>query len=358
MLSHLANIIFFRRTIMHGDGTSVPVRIQTEILDATLRDGSYAVAFQLDEKFVIEFLRRINDAPIQKVEIGHGIGVEAERAGITPSSIDLQRWCEIASSELTASSWGMFAQPEFSRLSTLAKLSDQGMSFIRIGMEAERVSENLAYIQGATEVCGQVFLNLIKTSATPADELPSLLSEVTRDIAGVYAVDSYGSMLPSNVHRYVTVLADVFPVVGFHGHDNLGMANANSIAAAEAGAAIIDGTLDGIGRGAGNAETESLAGIFSLLGDDRYDYKKMAELAEFCRNGMDVLPEDRNMQVLGGVIGIHSGLFPLINRLCAESTITPATLMETAVRLAPRSVEKTHVQGAARKILQTAGAAS
>ncbi|MGP3925171.1 hypothetical protein [Streptomyces sp. 8N616] len=328
-----------------------------EILDATLRDGSYAVDFQLDEEFVSELLRRLDETPIKKVEIGHGLGFEAERLGTRACNIDLKRWCEIARSELTATSWGMFAQPEFSRLSTLAELCNQGMSFVRIGMEPERVPEHLDYIERATEICGEVYLNLMKTSGTPAEELPGLLRDVTPAIAGLYVVDSYGSMLPANVHLYVTIAKESFPVVGFHGHDNLGMANANSIAAFEAGATIVDGTLDGIGRGAGNAETESLAGIISTLGEDRFDYKALARLAHFCRTSLELLPEDRNMQVLGGVIGLHSGFFPIIERLCAELTVDPASLMETAAELAPRSVGKSDIHAAAQRIFQRTAAA-
>ncbi|MGA5700608.1 beta/alpha barrel domain-containing protein [Peterkaempfera bronchialis] len=326
--------------------------LTSEILDATLRDGSYAVDFQLDQKFVIELLGRLNETPIEKVEIGHGLGFEAERSGIRACNIDLSRWCEIARSELSETSWGMFAQPGFSRLGTLEELCSQGMSFVRIGMEADRVPEHLDYIERATEICGQVYLNLMKTSATPAQQLPELLSGVTPAVAGLYVVDSYGSMLPSDVHRYVEVAKECFPVVGFHGHDNLGMANANSIAALEAGATIVDGTLDGIGRGAGNAETESLAGILSLIGNDKYDYKRLARLAEFCRTNLELLPENRNMQVLGGVIGIHSGYFPLIEELCAELTVDPAPLMETAVDLASQSVGKSHIHAAAQRISQ------
>ncbi|MGW1143949.1 hypothetical protein ACWD6I_02570 [Streptomyces sp. NPDC002454] len=323
---------------------------KAEILDATLRDGSYAVDFQLDEKFVSELLARLNETPIQKVEIGHGLGYEAERSGIRASNIDLTRWCALAQSELTSTPWGMFAQPEFSRLSTLSGLCDEGMSFVRIGMEPERVPDHLDYIERATEICGEVYLNLMKTSSTPAEELPALLSDVTPAIAGLYVVDSCGSMLPSDVRRYVTVVKEHFPVIGFHGHDNLGMANANSIAAYDAGAVIADGCLDGIGRGAGNAETESLAGIFSTLGEDRFDYKTLAKLAHFCRTSLEPLPEDRNMQVLGGVIGMHSGFFPLIESLCDKLAVDPASLMQTAVDLAPRSAGRTDIQAAAEQI--------
>ncbi|MFF1481916.1 hypothetical protein ACFVYD_30950 [Streptomyces sp. NPDC058301] len=329
---------------------------RVEILDATLRDGSYAVDFQLDETFVRKLLRQLEATPITKVEVGHGLGFEAERSGIRASNIDLPRWCEIVGEELPTTSWGMFAQPGFSRLETLADLCKEGMSFVRIGVEPDKVRNHLDYIERATEICGEVYLNLMKTSSTPAHDLPELLRGIP-DVAGVYVVDSCGSMMPADVRRYVNVAKEICPVVGFHGHDNLGMANANSIAAYEAGAAIADGTLDGIGRGAGNAETESLAGIMRLLGEDRFDYKELAQLAHFCRTSLELLPEDRNMQVLGGVIGIHSGFFPFIDQLCEEKSVEPAPLMETAAGLARYSAEKSDLRAAAQQLCRQTVAA-
>jgi 4-hydroxy 2-oxovalerate aldolase len=326
--------------------------VLVEVLDTTLREGSYVVDFQLEEKFVVDLLNRMDETPIKKIEIGHGVGFEAERAGIRPCNIELKRWCEIARAELASSEWGMFAQPEFSRLTTLRELCDQGMSFVRIGMTAEQVPQNLDYIKRATEMCPQVYLNLMKSSATPAERIPALLDGIPDNIAGLYVVDSYGSMLPSDIQRYVEAAKQCCPVVGFHGHDNLGMANANSLAALECGAAIIDGTLAGIGRGAGNAETESLAGILSMVGEDVYSYQQLASLAEFSRNGLDARPDNRNLQVLGGVIGVHSGFFPLIEQVCAELYIDPGYLMSTAVELAEHSVGKKDILAAAQLIAE------
>ncbi|MFY1672831.1 hypothetical protein ACN27G_23195 [Plantactinospora sp. WMMB334] len=327
-----------------------------EVLDTTLREGSYVVDFQLDERFVVGLLNRLDETPISKIEIGHGVGFEAERTGIRPCNIDLKSWCEIARSELASSQWGMFAQPEFSRLETLRELCDQGMSFVRIGMSPEQVQANLGYLRRATEMCDQVYLNLMKSSATPADLIPGLLDRIPDNIAGLYIVDSYGSMLPSDVNRYILAAKECCSVVGFHGHDNLGMANANSMAALDSGASIIDGTLAGIGRGAGNAETESLAGILSIVGDDIFSYQKLAKIAEFCRASLHVTPDNRNLQVLGGVIGVHSGFFPLIEEICAENFLDPGHLMKTAVELAERSVGKDDIRAAAQLIVGYAAA--
>jgi 4-hydroxy 2-oxovalerate aldolase len=335
-------------------GKSVPGP-GTELLDCTLRDGSYAVDFQFDEEFATHLLSRLDRTPVTKVEIGHGIGIEAERAGIKAGNIGHLRWCEIANSTLTGKPWGMFAQPEFTRLGTIAELSGQGMSFVRVGMEPDRVAANLDYLRRATEVCEQVYLNLMKTSATPVEQLPGLLDGVDPAVAGVYVVDSYGAMLPADVERYVTAVRELFPVVGFHGHDNLGLATVNSVTAWQAGATIVDGTLYGIGRGSGNAAIESIAGITRMLDADRWGYQELARLAEYCRVNMDVIGEDRSMQVLGGVIGIHSGFFPLVEELCARHHTDPARLMETAVLIADQSPRKADFHAAADRIAAGTG---
>lgn len=327
---------------------------EVELLDCTLRDGSYAVDFQFDEEFVAHLLARLNETPVPKIEVGHGLGLEAERAGIKAGNIDHHRWCEIATSTLTKKPWGMFAQPEFTRLDTIAEMSNRGMSFVRIGMEPDRVAQNLEYVGRATDLCGQVYLNLMKSSATPVEQLIGMLDGVPPAVAGVYVVDSYGAMLPSDVHRYVTVVGEHFSVVGFHGHDNLGMANINSIIAMDAGATVVDGTLNGIGRGSGNAAIESLAGIIKIAHTDLFDYQELAKLAEYCRANMDVIVEDRTMQVLGGVIGIHSGFFPLVEELAARYGTDPARLMETAVRIADQSPRTADFHAAASSIAAAA----
>lgn len=325
----------------------LPEATAVELLDCTLRDGSYAVDFQLDEAFVIDLLAGLNDTSVTKIEVGHGIGLEAERAGIRPGNINHFRWCEIAASTLTAKPWGMFAQPDFTRLQTIEEMTRQGMSFVRIGVEPDRVQDNLDYLRQVTEICGEVYLNLMKTSATPVKQLIDMLAGVTPDVRGVYVVDSYGAMLPADVREYVTAVAEHFPVVGFHGHNNLGMANINTMAALDAGGTIVDGTLNGVGRGSGNAELESLAGIIKMVDRDRFHYRDLARLAEMCRLNMEVIFEDRSLQVLGGVIGIHSAFFPLVEELASTHHTDPATIMEAAVGVADQSPRKADFQAAA-----------
>lgn len=336
---------------MHGtpDGAADDGR-PWELLDTTLRDGGYAVDFRFETEFVGELLTGLDRTPVRLVELGHGFGFEAERKGAPACTIDLKGWCELAAARLHSTAWGMFAQPEFSSLATLAALCADGMSFVRVGVEAHRVPEVLDYLSTSVELCERVYLNLMKTSDTPAGELAGFLKDIPAGLAGVYVVDSNGSMLPADVERYVRAVAEVTGTVGFHGHDNLGMANANSLAAAQAGASVVDATLDGLGRGAGNASIESLAGILAVQGEDRFGYQELARLAQLCRSTLDVVPEDRRMQVLGGVIGMHSGLFDFVEKTSAEFGLGEAAVMAEAVRIARYEAGRGEVGLAARSI--------
>jgi 4-hydroxy 2-oxovalerate aldolase len=87
-----------------------------------------------------------------------------------------------------------------------------------------------------------------------------------------YVADSFGSMTPNRVAALVSLLVERCPVsVGFHGHDNMGMALLNSVAAMNAGATWIDSTVAGMGRGAGNTATEELCMLLDAQGNARFD---------------------------------------------------------------------------------------
>jgi 4-hydroxy 2-oxovalerate aldolase len=82
-------------------------------------------------------------------------------------------------------------------------------------------------------------------------------------------VDSAGALLPNAAAERVTALRSAVSCeVGFHAHNNLGCGIGNSLAAVEHGASWIDGSLRGLGAGAGNAQTEVLAAALERAGYD------------------------------------------------------------------------------------------
>ena len=90
------------------------------------------------------------------------------------------------------------------------------------------------------------------------------------DISGVYFADSFGSMDPVACQIFEWLGSGYSGQIGFHGHDNKGLALANSLALVGKGISLIDSTICGMGRGAGNTKTEFLLGeLESLMPDSK-----------------------------------------------------------------------------------------
>jgi len=93
----------------------------------------------------------------------------------------------------------------------------------------------------------------------------------------IYLADSFGSMYPKNVITYISAFVNKLPnEIGFHAHNNLGLATVNSITAIQTGALWVDSTFSGFGRGAGNVATEDIM----LLHSDHIDYEKVFDFIE------------------------------------------------------------------------------
>jgi len=91
------------------------------------------------------------------IEVGHGVGFEAETIGIKKCKITLHQWLNLCNENIKINHWGMFSQPKFSKLSTLKWLCNEGMSFVRVGLEAQDITDNLDYLKKALHCCDYVF---------------------------------------------------------------------------------------------------------------------------------------------------------------------------------------------------------
>ena len=139
---------------------------------------------------------------------------------------------------------------------------------------ARVLSEELGY---------RVCLNLMGISLLSESQLEHALGQLQRSaIEVLYFADSFGSLTPARTRAIVaTIRARLPQQIGFHAHDNQGLAFANSLAAIEAGAGFVDATIAGMGRGAGNLRTEQLLlAIGERGGRPAPDASELLELIE------------------------------------------------------------------------------
>jgi 4-hydroxy 2-oxovalerate aldolase len=301
------------------------------ILDCTIRDGSYAVDFKFtaeDTATIAEQLQRIG---IRYIEVGHGLGLGASEAGkgvAASHDIDV---LERTKARITTAGVGMFFIPGIGTADHLRAAAAAGLDFVRIGQNADAIEEAWPFVELARELGVEPFVNFMKTYGI----LPTQFAESSRaaaevGAAGVYVVDSAGGMLPHEVTEYVETTRGVTPLpIGFHGHSNLHLAVANSLAALDAGATYIDTSLYGIGRSSGNVPTEVMVAVLDRLGiDTGVDPQAAIDVAEaYLRPLAEHLHPHDMTAVSLGYGRFHSSFLPRALRAAEENDVNPFRLI-------------------------------
>lgn len=298
------------------------------ISDPTLRDGNHAVGHQLSAENIALYCKATDAAGVSIIEVGHGNGLGASSLQLgeakTPDHVALTT----ARENLISSKLGIHVIPGFATIERdLKPALAMGVDVVRVAShcsEADICERHISFSrsQGA-EVWGCLMMSHMIS--------PTMLLEQARKMEsygaeGVVFMDSSGHFMPEDVRvRVLTLLNGLGIAVGFHAHNNLGMAIANSTAAAEAGATLLDGCARGFGAGAGNAQLEVLIAVLERLGYstgiDLYKILDAADLAE--RTFVKEIPTIKSVSVVSGMAGVFSGFMKPVARIAKEFDVDP-----------------------------------
>lgn len=278
--------------------------------DVTLRDGSHAIRHQLTKEQIITYARLADAAGVGVVEVGHGIGLGASSLQIGKSLLSDENMLRTAREHLNKALLGIHVVPGYATVSKdISKAIEYGVDVIRIAAqctEADTTEQHISYVRekGRRVYGGLMMSHMI----SPEMLVQEALKMESYGAEGITILDSAGTFLPDDVTERISLLTSTLKVpIGFHGHNNLGMAIANSLAAVKAGAHSIDGSICGFGGGAGNASIELLAAVFSMqdihTGVDLYKLLDAADLAE---DLFKVLPRITSSSIVSGMSGVVS----------------------------------------------------
>ena len=302
-----------------------------KILDNTLRDGSYVVDFKFTAKDTEIIASKLDEAKIPYIEVGHGLGLHAGTRDDMRSADPDEMHMEAVKSAVKKGKWGMFFIPGFGRLEDIDIAAKHGMDFIRIGTNVTEVASSEPYIKRAKELGMYVFSNFMKTYVMSADkvgEMAALSASYGSDV--VCIVDSAGGMLPDDVSGYFKAVREKSDVkIGFHGHNNLGLAIANTLKAIELGADVVDTSVRGLGRSAGNTNTEMLLMVLMRLGIDlKIDVMKLFDLAE---EYIDPILKDYSqvdsIGIISGYSSFHSSFQNKVMKYAKKHNVDPRLLI-------------------------------
>lgn len=253
------------------------------ITEVALRDGSHAIRHQFTVEQVVNVVKALDEANVPYIEVAHGDGLGGSTLQYGLSLTDEFELIEAAAATAKNSKIAVLSLPGIGLEKDLKQAASLGAKMARIATHVTEADVSPAYIELAKELGMETVGFLMMSHMAPTAKLveqAKLMESYGADT--VYVVDSAGALLPHEVTEKICALRDHLSVnIGFHGHNNLSLAMANTLAAIEVGATRIDGSMRCLGAGAGNTQTEVLVAVLDKLGiHTGIDIYKMMDAAE------------------------------------------------------------------------------
>ncbi len=243
-----------------------------EIHEMALRDGMHPKRHQIPLDQMVGIAMALDEAGVPLIEVTHGDGLGGASVTYGFASHSDEDYLRAVIPRMKRARISALSLPGIATVEELRMAVDCGVSVIRVAThctEADIAGQHLGMARGlGVEAVGF----LMMAHMLPPEQIArqgKLLEDAGAE--WVYVTDSAGALLPSDTKDRVAALrAALRPEtkIGFHGHHNLALGVANSLAAIEAGATRIDAAAAGLGAGAGNTPTEVLVAVLHRMGID------------------------------------------------------------------------------------------
>ena len=254
--------------------------------DMCLRDGMHAKRHQITVNEMVKISKAMDEAGIPMIEVTHGDGLGGASVNYGFPTAKDEEYLTAVCKEMKNAKISALLLPGIGTVDHMRMAVDCGISTIRIAThctEADISQQHLAMARSIDHLDTVGFLMM--AHMIEAEELVTQL-KMMEDFGAhcVYITDSAGYMLPEDVtSRVALARAELKPEteLGFHGHHNMAMGVANSVAAVAAGANRIDASLAGLGAGAGNTPLEVFVAVCDRMGiETGIDTFKAMDVAE------------------------------------------------------------------------------
>jgi 4-hydroxy 2-oxovalerate aldolase len=263
-------------------GIEEEIHMNLSILDCTLRDGGYYTNWDFTDSLVDEYINCMNSQPaISHIEIGY-------RSNPQKSYYGKYYYCpryvlEHFRKNLPNKKIAIMLNEKDTKSEHLDYILSPcigNVDLIRLAVAPENLMRALSLADLIKGYGFEVGFNLMYMSKWGKDKnFLQQLSKTNGIVNYLYLVDSYGGITGSEVHDIFQSVKNVSSsVLGFHGHNNMELAFANSMVALDAGCTMIDATVLGMGRGAGNLKTELLLTYLNTKHDVDVSFNSLGAL--------------------------------------------------------------------------------
>jgi 4-hydroxy-2-oxovalerate/4-hydroxy-2-oxohexanoate aldolase len=253
--------------------------------DMCLRDGMHPKRHQISIAQMIEVATGLDDAGVPLIEITHGDGLGGASVNYGfPAHAD-EEYLQAVIPRLQRARVSALLLPGIGTVDHLRMAKDCGVGTIRVATHCTEADVSEQHISLARKLgLDTVGFLMMAHMIDPEGLVRQAQLMESYGANCIYCTDSAGYMLPADVTSRIQALRSALKPeteIGFHGHHNMAMGIANSLAAIEAGARRIDGSAAGLGAGAGNTPLEVFNAVCQRMGiETGVDVFKLMDVAE------------------------------------------------------------------------------
>jgi 4-hydroxy-2-oxovalerate/4-hydroxy-2-oxohexanoate aldolase len=243
---------------------------KVKIHDMSLRDGMHSIRHQFTLKQVENMAKALDKAGVPLIEVTHGDGLGGSSINYGFGLHTDKEWMTKAVDSVKNAKVSALLLPGIGSVPDMLEAVKCGVSIVRVATHCTEADVSQEHIEKATEIGLSSVGFLMMSHMADVDRLVKEAGKMVSYGADcIYITDSSGHMLPEEVKEKISAIKKAYGdkvEIGFHGHNNMSMAVANSIAAIEGGADRIDAALAGFGAGSGNCPLEVLVAVLNLMG--------------------------------------------------------------------------------------------
>ncbi len=259
--------------------------IKVTLHDMSLRDGMHPKRHQISLKQMESVAQGLDEAGVPLIEVTHGDGLGGTSINYGFPAHSDEEYLRTVVPLMKRAKVSALLLPGIGTIDHLKMAADCGVQTIRVATHCTEADVAEQHIGIASEMgLDTVGFLMMAHMIEPEKLLEQARLMESYGANCIYATDSAGYMLPDDVTARISLLRKELKSeteLGFHGHHNMAMGVANSLAAVAAGARRIDGSAAGLGAGAGNTPLEVFVAVLDRMGADHgVDLYKIMDVAE------------------------------------------------------------------------------
>ena len=328
-----------------------------KIFDCTLRDGGNVVGNGFPKDLTLSMIKGLINCGIQDIEFGNAKGIGAAEDKNAPAFLTDLEYMQSVEPYVKKARIGMFCAAKCATKARAEMAAEHGLNFQRVGNNAsdgKKSVEAVKLVKAAGLTCRYSLMKAYVSTPEKLAEEAHMLQETGVD--KITIMDSAGYMFPDDAAHYVEALKKKVTIpVGFHGHSNLGLSQANAIAAVRAGADEVDGGLLGMARSAGNCATELAVATMHRMG--LLPEVDLYKLLDYLDNELIPMMKPHNYEVavtpqelVLGFAGCHSSYLKTFKKVAEEKKVSLYKLIIEVSKIDKKAPSEALMQEIAAKI--------